>query len=416
LKDTTGAASPGRSRLTMGKSLIVIQVGLSVVLLVGAGLFLRTLRNLQRVDYGFDAQNLLLFDVNPSLNGYKGEALRNVYKQITDRLNTIPAVKSATISMYPFMRGDSWQWGEPKVPGGKKAFDPNTSCYLLAVGNNFFQTMQMPLLAGRQFDSRDTASSPGVAIVNQTFVRLTFDDDKPIGEHFEFDIPRGKQVFEVAGIVKDSIYEDLRSAPPPIVYFPYEQHMADIDRFAEGMTYEVRTSGDPIAIVPAVMDLMRSIDSKTPIENIKTQPDQIDEALSDERVFAKFTSALGLLVLILAGIGLYGVMSYNVTRRTREIGIRMALGAGAKRVLAQVMRETLLIVSTGVIFGAAGSYFATNVISAAWFGIDDRPNMLFGVGPHDPFSIVLAALFLLVVAAIAGYLPARRAARVDPLT
>jgi predicted permease len=295
--------------------------------------------------------------------------------------------------------------------------DPDARVYSFPVRNNFFETMRIPLLFGRGFDDRDNANSSKVAIVNQAFVRLAFDDDMPIGQHFQFDRPgRSPLVFEVVGIVKDSIYYHLRKAPEPIVYYPFRQQIKELDRMGEGMTYEVRASGDPTALVPAIRDAVRSIDSKIAILNVKTQTRQIDEMMSRERIFASMTVALGVLVLILAGLGLYGVMAYNVTRRTREIGIRMALGAGTREVLGQVMRETMVLVAIGIVFGVAASYAATRVISAAWIGIDDSASLLFGVTPHDPVSLAMATLFLLAVAAIGGYLPARKAARVDPIT
>ena len=415
LKQTIGSQGSARFGFSLSKTLIVLQVCLSLVLLVGAGLFLQTLRNLQHVDYGFDAENLLLFDVNPSLNGYKGERLANFYRELTERLNTVPGVKSATVAMYPFLRGGGWGMGTPKGLGNNKVADPNADVRLLAVADNFFETLRIPVLSGRQFDARDNANTPKVAIVNQAFVKLVFDDNNAVGQHFQFDVRGNPRAFEVVGIARDCIYQDLRNAPDPIVYFPFEQQLDAIDRFGEGMTYEVRSSGDPAALVSAIRETVRSMDGKVPVHNLKTQSQQIDEALSGERTFASLTGILGLMVLILAALGLYGVMSYNVTRRTREIGIRMALGARTRTVLGHVMRETLMLVAMGTVFGVAASLAATKFISSTMFGLDQNQNLLFGVGPRDPVSIILAAVFLLAVAAIAGYLPARRAAKVDPL-
>ncbi|HZS47107.1 MAG TPA: FtsX-like permease family protein [Blastocatellia bacterium] len=219
----------------------------------------------------------------------------------------------------------------------------------------------------------------------------------------------------MVGVVRDVIYEDLRSAPGPIVFIPVQQHVSRLDRVGSGLTYEVKTSGDPYALAPAIRDVVRSIDSKLPVTNVRTQEQQIHDKLDTERTFASLTAGLGLLVLILAGLGLYGVMSYNVTRRTKEIGIQMALGADAKIVLGRIMRETILIVGIGIVIGVAASYEANRVVANSLIGFFSDQRMLFGVGPSDPFSIALAALFLVGVAAIAGYLPARRAAKVDPL-
>jgi predicted permease len=415
LKQTAGSDGSTGSRMGLPKTLIVLQVCLSLVLLVGAGLFLRTLLNLQHVDYGFDAQNLLLFDVNPSLNGYKGGRLANFYRQLDEKVNAIPGVKSATIAMYPFLRGGGWGMGTPSAPGNKKIVNPDVQVRLVAVGNNFFETLQVPVLSGRRFDERDNANTPKVAIVNQAFVKAVFDDDRPVGEHFQFELRGATRAFEVVGIARDTIYENLRSAPEPIVFFPFEQQLDAINSFGEGMTYEVRTINDPVAMVSAIRETVRSIDSKVPVQNVKSQSQQIDERLSSERVFAILTGILGLLVLTLAALGLYGVMSYNVTRRTKEIGIRMALGAGTRRVLGNVMSETLVLVIIGIVSGVALSLAVTRFITSESFGVNIDQNVLFGVTQHDPLSIAMAALFLLVVAAIAGYLPARKAARVDPL-
>ena len=416
LKETAASQGGGRSRLSLGKGLIVVQVALSIILLVGAGLFLRTLRNLERVDYGFDAHNLLLFEINASQNGYKGEALYNIYQQVADRIDTIPGVTSTTLSLYPLMNGGGWGPGIPVVPGAKKKPNPSVSPYLLPVKNNFLETMRIPLLAGRGFDGRDTENSTRAAIVNEAFVKSYFDDNFPVGQHFEFpNRTDSARSFEVVGIAKDSIYEDLRSAPTPVIYIPYQQHLARLDRVAPSMTYEVRTVGNPTALAPAIREVIRSLDSKIPMVNIRSQEEQVAQTMSRERIFTNLTSALGLLVLTLAGLGLYGVMSYNVTRRTREIGIRMALGAGTTRVLVQVMRETGVVVCIGIVLGTVASYEATKLAFAALNGWFSDQTMLFGVTPDDPVSIVTGAGFLLIVAAIAGYLPARRAARVDPL-
>src|SRR5882724_1569178 len=231
-----------------------------------------------------------------ALNGYKGERLASFYRQVSERVETIPGVKSATVSMYPFLRGGGWGMGTPNAPGNKKIVDRNINFPVLAVRNNFFRTLQIPLLFGREFDTRDNQNSPKVAIVNQSFVKLVFDDDIPIGQHFQFERSNGSPIFEVVGVVRDSIYEDLHSAPDPIVYFAFEQQLAAIDRFGEGMTYEVRSAGDPSALVPAIREVVRSIDSKIPVDKVKTQSQQIDELLSGERIFDNLTSALGVLV------------------------------------------------------------------------------------------------------------------------
>ena len=415
LKESAGSQSAGRSRITLGRALAVVQVALSIVLLIGAGLFVRTLRNLQHVDYGFDAQNVLLFEINPSLNGYRGDNLQNIYQQVAERIDSVPGVKSTTVSLFPLMTGGGWGPGIPNIPGAKKVPDQNATVYLLPVMNNFLQTMGIPLLSGRGFDSSDNANSPKVAIVNEAFVRLALDDGMGLGQHIEFSRTDSARQFEIVGIAKDSIYEDLRSAPQPIIYLPFQQHISQLDRMGSGMTYEVKSTGDPTRLVPAIREIVRSIDSKIPILNIRSQERQNEMKLDRERGFATMTGALGLLVLMLAALGLYGVMSYNVTKRTREIGIKMALGAGTRRVLAQVMQETIVVVSIGIVIGIIASVELNRVLASALIGFFSDQSMLFGVSARDPISLASAAFFLLTVAALAGYLPARRAAKVDPL-
>jgi len=415
LKESAGSQGGGRSRFSLGRGLVVVQVALSIMLLVGAGLFVRTLQNLQNVDYGFDAQNVLLFEINPSLNGYKSDNLQNIYQQVADRIDAVPGVKSTTVSLFPLMTGGGWGPGIPRIPGAKKVPDQNASVYLLPVMNNFFETMRIPLLTGRGFDSRDSGNSQKVAIVNEAFVKMAFDDGTGVGEQIEFPRTDSVRSLQVIGIAKDSIYEDLRSAPQPIIYLPFQQQISSIDRMASGLTYEVKSTSDPTALVPAIREIVRSIDSKIPILNIRSQQAQIEMKLDRERGFATMTAALGLLVLILAGLGLYGVMSYNVTRRTREIGIRMALGAGSRRVLAQVMQETIVVVSIGIVIGIVASIEANRLMAGALVGFFNDQGMLFGVSTRDPISIAAAAFFLLAVASLAGYLPARKAANVNPL-
>jgi predicted permease len=416
LKDTSPNQTPGRRRLALGNALVLIQVVVSLVLLVGAGLFLRTLRNLEHVDYGFDAKNLLLFDIDPSLNGYKGENLASLYDRISDRISSLPGVDAATISRSPLLQGSETVWSPLTIVGSATQPDSETGIMVLEGKPNFLETMHIPILAGRSLGPADRAGAPRVAVVNEAFVKFGFGDENALGRSFKCG-GNSKTEFEVVGIARNARYDSLRGDVPPTIYLPFEQQLA-ITNAGYGMTFEVRTAGNPAQLVASIRETLGDIDSNIAPDNITTQERVIIDSLGNERLLAGLTGALGGLALLLAAIGLYGTMSYNVSRRTSEIGIRMALGAAAGKLLIQVMRQAMLVVLAGIVIGTAASVAATRLISSAMLGFSadpETPSMLFGVKPSDPLTIALAALFLLAVAVLAGYLPARRASRIDPI-
>jgi predicted permease len=414
LKDAAASHTPGRHRLALGKTLVLIQVAISLPLLVGAGLFLHTLRNLEQVDYGFDANNLLLFNVNPSLNGYDGAALAHVYGQIADRINTIPGVESTTISRFPLLSGSEWEIDGVKVPGDAVQPPADAPILLLPVKENFLETMRIPLLAGRGLTAQDSANSGKVAVISEAFARLCFKEGDAVGHHIAFPMSKSLSDLEIVGVARNARYDSLRGDPPNVAYLPFVQHIARIET---GMSFEVRAAGDPAALVPSIRKVVLGIDGSLAISDVKTQQEQIRGSYVNERMFAGFTAALGALALLLAAIGLYGMISYNVSRRTNEIGIRMALGADARKLMLQIMRQAMLLVSAGLVIGAGASLAATRLISSTMLLTADpnRPSLLFGVSPKDPATIALAALFLVLVAILAAYLPGRRASRIDPL-
>jgi predicted permease len=416
LKDGSANQTQGRRRLTLGKALVLIQVVVSLVLLVGAGLFLRTLRNLERVDYGFDASNLLLFDIDPSLNGYKGQNLASLYDRISDRISGLPGVEATTISRSPLLQGSETVWSRLTIIGASNQPDPEMGIMVLEGKQNFLETMHVPILAGRSLGPADRPGAPRVAVVNEAFVKLVFGDQNPLGRSFKFGVD-SKREFEVVGIVRNARYDSLRGEIPPTIYVPFEQGMVATGA-GYGMTFEVRTAVNPAQLVPSIRETLGDIDSNIAIVNITTQERVISDSLGNERLFAGLTGALGGLALLLAAIGLYGTLSYNISRRTSEIGIRMALGAAAHNVVTQVMRQAMLVVVLGIAMGVAASVAATRLISSAMLGFSadpETPSMLFGVRPSDPATITLAAVFLLAVALLAAFLPARRAARIDPI-
>jgi predicted permease len=420
LKD--GAGHTGYSRSRLSKVLVVAQVAISVLLLVGAGLYVRTLRNLTRIDLGFNRENLLLFTLNPGGAGYKGERLANLYPQVLERIKAIPGVRSATASGTSLLGGS----GSSSfcVPGYTPQPGEGMSLSRLPVAANFFETMEMPILAGREVDEQDikplintmvTLQSMGgnppkdfvaprqVTVINHSMARTYFPSVNPIGRRFSFssNCKNGGEI-EIVGVVRDAKYGSLKDEIRSTAYVPYV-HL----RFGAppGMSVAVRTIGDPAAMIAAIRKAVQVVEPRLPLSAVKTQEAQIIEILSQQRLLASLSSFFGLLALILVAIGLYGVMSYTVTRRTCEIGVRMALGAQRGDVLLLVLRETLRLALTGVLIGGAASLIATRWIAS----------QLYGITPHDPLTISLVMLLLLIIIMLAGYPPARKAAQVDPM-
>jgi predicted permease len=397
LKDNARSMSKGKSRL--GKVLLVAQVAMSLLLLIGAGLFVRTLQNLENVDLGFNRENVLLFKLDPTLNGYKGPRLMNLYKQIMERVEALPGVQSASLSSHAPISNNA-TYRSVEVEGYTPPEDAEKYVYQQSIADTFFDTMEIPLLLGRGFNSKDDENAPKVAVINETMARTYFSSDNPVGRLFSIGRKNKEQV-EVIGMVKDVKYTNVRQNIPPTFYMPYLQRPNDLGR----VSFEVRTSGNPTEMVAAIRQVVQEADKNLPLFDVKTQSEQVNATLAQERLFARLSSFFGLLALMLACIGLYGLMSYAVARRTHEIGIRMALGARSGDVLWMVMREILMLVLIGVAIGLPAALAATRLISS----------MLFGLTATDPMTISVATLFMIAVAALAGYIPARRASRVDPM-
>ena len=398
LKNIAGTQGRGGRRLSLSKALVVVQVALSLLLMIGAGLFVRTLQNLERVDMGFNPDNVLLFKIDPTLNGYKGERLVNLYDQIAERVRAVPGVRSVGMSFTNLIGGGS-STINMSLPGYTPQPGENMHVGLQFIGGDFFDAMEIPLLAGRKLGPQDNAKSAKVAVINQTMARTFFHEENPTGKRFSFGSDNKEGKVEVVGVVRDAKNDSLRKEIQPTAYIPYNQD-EDLGR----MSFEVRSAGDPTETVAAIRQAVQAIDGNLPLFDVRTQVEQINKALAAERLFATLSTGFGLLALLLACIGLYGIMSYGVARRTQEIGIRMALGARPGNILWLVLRETLLLVLIGVVLGVPAALATTQLISS----------MLFGLTPTDPATIAIAITVMLAVAIFAGYLPARRAARVDP--
>jgi predicted permease len=404
-------ASTSIHRSFLSRGLVVVQVALSLLLLVGAGLFVRTLLNLQRVDPGFNTQNLLLFGVEPGLIGYKDEKLRQLYQQISERLESVPGVQAVTFSRMPLLAFGSssssvfLREALSQTPDSEGRIKPSGDGYRHTVRENFLEAMGIPLLQGRTLGPQDTTSSPRVVVVNQTFANQFFPNQNPIGKRFTLD-PAKPDEIEIVGLCKDAKYTSQRDDIPPTIYGSYRQ-----ERPLPDATFEVRTTGDPAAAIASVRSVMREIDPNLPILSVKTQVEQADEALRMERLFAKLVTLFALVAQQLAAIGLFGVLAYMVSQRTHEIGIRMALGASRANVLKMIVQQGMVLVVLGVALGLVGAYVLTKYLES-WVGLS---KMLFGVKVSDPLTYGVIAILLTIVAFIACYIPARRATKVDPL-
>jgi predicted permease len=401
LKETSRGVVGSRSML--GKSLLIVQVAISLVLLVGAGLFLRTLQNLRHVEVGFNPQNLLLFRVNPSLNRYDEKRMSSLYRDMIDRIGTVPGVRGVALSA-PALLSGSVNSTSIYVQG--RAYDPavrnqNNDINRLVISPNFFELMEIPVLLGRSFTDRDDASSQKVVIINESAVRKYFPNENPVGRRFGSSIETSGDL-EVVGVLRDVKYDSVRDAAPPTMYVPYQQARVG------SPVFEVRTAGLPASATGAVREAVRQIDPNLPLMDVSTQIEQVEQRFMQEKLFAQAYSLFGILALLLAAIGLFGLMSYNVSRRTNEIGIRMALGAQRQDVLRLVMRESMILVAIGVVSGLAIALGAGKLVTTL-------STLLFGLPPTDAMTIVVATCVMVVVAAIAGYIPARRASKVDPM-
>jgi predicted permease len=404
LKDI-GKGSSAASRSLLSKSLVVVQVSLSLLLLIGAGLLLRTLLNLQRVESGFNARNLLLFRVEPGLIGYKEERLANLYKQISEHLEAVPGVRSVTFSRLPLLAQSSSTRGFylPNDAAAAAAARSSREVYVHQVRENFFEAMEIRLLLGRAFTSQDDARAPRVAVVNQTFARTYFPNENPIGKRFGFDSTKISEV-EIIGVTRDAKYTRQRDETPPTAYLTWQQELRSVG----SLIFEVRTDGEPTNYIVAVRQAVRAVDSNLPLKDVKTQIKQADETLAMERLFAKLLSLFGLLAQQLASIGLYGVMAYTVSQRTHEIGIRMALGASRGKVLSMIVTQGMTLTLIGVALGLGGAYVLTKYL-------ESLTSMLFEVKARDPLTFGVIAMLLTLVALVACLIPARRATKVDPM-
>ena len=378
-------------RFWTGKALVAIQVSISLLLLVGAGLFVRTLANLRAEALGFEADHLLLFEMNGALNGLKDDRLQALYDRVYSSVAAIPGVTSASVSRYGLLSGDLTSDGIT-VPGQKDSV--HADIHYIFPG--YFHTMGVPLLVGRDFADADTGSAPLVIIVNRAFATKAFGTDPAIGRTLQFD----NKTATVIGLAADVRFDDIRTPPPRTVYVPFRQHAQHV------ATFTLRAAGSPSDLIPVVQKTVAQIAPDVPPYHMRTQEQQIEDAVRRERLFASLVSGFAVVGALLACLGIYGTLAYSVARRTSEIGLRVALGARSASVVWLILRESVWPVVAGLAAGLAGALALTRLIES----------MLFGLTPQDPMTYGIAAALLLASAIVAAWIPSRRAAQLDPMT
>jgi predicted permease len=405
LKDVVGAVTGGGGSVKLRKGLVIAQVAFSFLLLAGAGLFVKTLANLKQTDAGFrDIGHLITFQVDPSLSGYSMQQLKSFYRQALTNIRAVPGVTSAGYAAVSVLSGGEWD-STMSVEGHKAKDGEDMQSFMNAISPGYWKTMGTPLLEGRDFDERDAGSKLTVAVVNQKFATHFFGDKSPLGRHVGFgDGPKSKQEIQIIGVAQDSLYEGPREGVHRQVFLAEFQ-----SDFPGSSTFYVRTSlgkgVDSKTMFRAMRRKIAELDPAMPIYQMKTLERQLDETLSTERLIAMLSAAFGVVATVLAAIGLYGVMAFVVARRTKEIGLRMALGAPRGAVVWMVMRETALLVGLGLAVGVPAAWALSRYVST----------QLYGVKATDIWTAAAALAILAVVAAGAGFLPARRASGIDPI-
>jgi predicted permease len=381
----------GEPRRRAHHVLIVAQIALSLIILVAAGLFVRTLNKLHSVQLGYARENILLFSLDARKAGHRDPGIATFYSDLRKRFESITGVSSATFSHSSIVRAGHAR-GTMKV--GDVTIE---STRVLVAGPGFLTTMQVPILAGREIDDRDQLGSIPVAVISERLARTYFGNDNPVGRRITF--LNEKRDREIVGVSANVRYGGLKGDSPMTVFIPASQISPD------GMTYALRTVGDPLRYVRSVREIVQEADSRIPVTNVVTQAAEIDRTISQEVTFAKLCTGFAVLALLIACVGIYGTMSYSVARQVSEIGIRMALGAQRRAVQWMVLRRVLLLAAVGLAISVPAALLASQLVKS----------FLFETQPNDPETLVLAGAILVSAAILAGYAPARRASRIDPL-
>jgi predicted permease len=368
-----------------------------MALLITAGLFLRSLTNVSRVDLGISPENVVTFAISPQLNGYEPAREKQLLERVEEELAALPGVTAVSASLVPILSGSNWGT-DVRVEGFESGPDIDSNARFNEIGPNYFATLDVPVLAGREFTAADNEAGPDVAIVNEAFAEKFGLGRDVVGKRMASD---GEELnVEIVGLVKNAKYSEVKDDVPPLFFVPWRQ-----DERVGSLTFYIRTGIDPDQVMRSIPPLMARIDANLPIENLKSLPQQVKENVFMDRMIGTMSAAFAALATILAAVGLYGVLAYTVARRTREIGVRMALGADSRSVRMMVLRQVGIMLLVGGIIGVAGAFALGRAAGSLLYGVDGR----------DPVIFAAAALMLALCARAAGYTPPGRASRVDPL-
>jgi putative ABC transport system permease protein len=398
LRAGSGKLAGVRSAARFRNSLVTVQIALSMALLVSAGLFVKSLRNVSRVNLGFNTEKVVTFGLSPELNGYPNSRSHQFFGQVEDALAAIPGVTNVSSALVAVLAGNSWG-SDVSVQGFKKGPDTDANSRFNEVGPGYYKTMGIPVLSGREFTASDQLGTTKVGMVNEAFAKKFGLGRDAVGKYMSNGGSDSLNV-QIIGLVKDASYNNVKQAPPPLFTLPYRQ-----DSTIGSMTFYVRTAADPTQVLRAIPAVIQRLDPNLPVENLKTLPQQVKENVFMDRMISTLSAAFALLATMLAAVGLYGVLAYSVAQRTREIGVRMALGADASRVRTMVLRQVAVMT---VIGGAIG------ILAALAIGRGAK-SLLFELQGSDPMVIIISAIVLTIVALGAGYLPALKASKVDPM-
>ncbi|HJR41844.1 MAG TPA: ABC transporter permease [Gemmatimonadaceae bacterium] len=399
LRSGVGKHSGARAATRFRTSLVVAQIALSMALLISAGLFVKSLFNVTRVELGLRPENIVTFAISPELNGYNPERAAALFARVEEEMEALPGVTGVTASLVPLLAGSNWG-NDVSVEGFKEDLDTDDNARFSEVGPGYFRVLGIPLLSGREFTIADGAKAAKVAVVNEAFAKKFNLGREAVGKRMSTDDEEGKLDIEIVGLAKDAKYSSVKGEVPPLYFTPYRQ-----DSTLGFINFYVRTAQDPQLVQRSIPSVISRLDPNLPVEGLKTLPQQIRENVFLDRMISTLTGAFALVATILAAVGLYGVLAYTVAQRTKEIGVRMALGADARRVRGMVLKQVGLMTIAGSVVGIAGAFAIGRAASS----------LLFGMQGHDPWVFTGAALVLALVAFAAGYLPAHRASRVDPM-
>jgi predicted permease len=401
LKGLSGQPSGATGAKWFRYTLATAQIGLSMLLLITAGLFVKSLYNVSKVDLGLKADNIIAFGISPQLSGYNDKRSAVLFERLEDELATIPGVTGVTNSLVPLISGSNWG-NDVNVEGLNPGPDTDTNARFNEVGPEYFKTLGIPLLAGREFTRADSLNAPKVAIVNEAFLKKFNLPRNAVGKRMGYEAgSTSKLEVEIVGVIKDAKYAGVKQEIPPVYYVPYRQ-----DQSANSMWFYLRTAQDPQEILGSVPKVVARLDPNIPLERLRTLPQQIRENVSADRLISTLSTAFAVLATVLAAVGLYGVLAYTIAQRTREFGLRMALGAAPGRVRSMVLRQVGVMTIVGAAFGFAGALYLGTLAES----------LLFQLKGRDPMVFLASVVLLAVIALAAGIIPAHRASRIDPMT